>query len=179
MKKRNKLFRNIIVCALSAAMVITSGDFYAAKPQHAAAADVIQALDYAIVENVADFRSYIDNDYPASSQDIIETDWSGDTPLYEINLPCPGTLLVAPISPEGYAKGTVYMDLAKTTPTMLLIAKRLSTFFPTSTSALCSLFLVSTTASPFKMANRVLKLLIPLTSLLFVINNLITSTQII
>lgn len=116
MKKRNKLFRNIIVCALSAAMVITSGDFYAAKPQHAAAADVIQALDYAIVENVADFRSYIDNDYPASSQDIIETDWSGDTPLYEINLPCPGTLLVAPISPEGYAKGTVYMDLAKTTP---------------------------------------------------------------
>lgn len=115
MKKRNKLFRNIIVCALSAAMVITSGDFYTAKPQHAAAADVIQALDYAIVENVADFRSYIDNDYPASSQDIIETDWKGDTPLYEINLPCPGTLLVAPISPEGYAKGTIYTDLTKTT----------------------------------------------------------------
>ena len=41
------------------------------------------------------------------------------------------------------------------------------------------LFLVSTTASPFKMTNRVLKLLIPLTSLLFVINNLITSTKII
>lgn len=77
MKKRNKLFRNIIVCALSAAMVITSGDFYAAKPQHAAAADVIQALDYAIVENVADFRSYIDNDYPGKLAGYIETDWSG------------------------------------------------------------------------------------------------------
>ena len=114
MKKNNTLLRNICICILTVALVLTSSGFCGGKTQHASAADAAKVLDYAIVKNVADFRSYIDNDYPASTQDVIETDWKGDTPVYKFSLQCAGTLLVAPISPEGYAKASVFTNSSLT-----------------------------------------------------------------
>lgn len=71
-----------------------------------------EGLDYAVVKNTADLRKYIDNDYPASMQDMIETDWNGESPLYQFRLPSDGTLLVAVLADQGYAKGEIYRDTA-------------------------------------------------------------------
>lgn len=102
MKKKN-LWRIFWVCLFVASLIITVTAFYLKAPSTAAAAE--EGLDYAVVKNIADFRKYIDNNYPASTQDIIESDWSGKTPLYQFTIPSDGTLLVAVLSDQGYANG--------------------------------------------------------------------------
>lgn len=109
MKKKN-LWKVILVCLFVASLMVTATAAYLKAPVTASAAD--EGLDYAVVKNVADFRKYIDNSYPASTQDIIETDWKGETPLYQFTLPSDGTLLVAVLSAQGYAKGELYRDPA-------------------------------------------------------------------
>lgn len=113
MKKKN-LWRMFWVCLFVASLIITATASYLKAPSTAAAAE--EGLDYAVVKNIADFRKYIDNNYPASTQDIIESDWSGETPLYQFTLPSDGTLLVAVLSDQGYAKGMIYKDSAMTLP---------------------------------------------------------------
>lgn len=108
--KKKSLWRMFWGCLLVASLIITATVSYLKAPSTVSAAD--EGLDYAVVKNVADFRKYIDNSYPASTQDIIESDWSGETPLYQFTLPSDGTLLVAVVSDQGYAKGELYRDPA-------------------------------------------------------------------
>lgn len=113
MKKKN-LWRMFWVCLFVASLIITATASYLKVPSTVSAAE--EGLDYAVVRNIADFRKYIDNSYPASTLDTIETDWSGETPLYQFTLPADGTLLVSVISDRGYAKGMIYKDPAMTLP---------------------------------------------------------------
>lgn len=111
MKKKN-LWRMFWVCLFVASLIITATASYLKAPSTASAAE--EGLDYAVVKNIADFRKYIDNNYPASTQDIIESDWSGETPLYQFTIPSDGTLLVAVLSDQGYANGELFRDPAMT-----------------------------------------------------------------
>lgn len=111
MKKKN-LWRMFWVCLFVASLIITATASYLKAPSTASAAE--EGLDYTVVKNIADFRKYIDNNYPASTQDIIETDWSGETPLYQFTIPSDGTLLVAVLSDQGYANGELFRDPAMT-----------------------------------------------------------------
>lgn len=113
MKKKN-LWRMFWVCLFVASLIITATASYLKVPSTVSAAG--EGLDYAVVRNITDFRKYIDNSYPASTLDTIETDWSGETPLYQFTLPADGTLLVSVISDRGYAKGMIYKDPAMTLP---------------------------------------------------------------
>lgn len=109
MKKKN-LWRMFWVGLFVASLIITVAGSYQKRPYAVSAAE--EGLDYAVVKNTADFRKYIDNSYPASTQDIIESDWSGETPLYQFTLPSDGTLLVAVLSDQGYANGELFRDPA-------------------------------------------------------------------
>lgn len=111
MKKKN-LWRMFWVCLFVVSLIITATASYLKAPSTASAAE--EGLDYAVVKNIADFRKYIDNNYPASTQDIIESDWSGETPLYQFTIPSDGTLLVAVLSDQGYANGELFRDPAMT-----------------------------------------------------------------
>lgn len=111
MKKKN-LWRMFWVCLFVASLIITATASYLKATSTAAAAE--EGLDYAVVKNIADFRKYIDNYYPASTQDIIESDWSGETPLYQFTIPSDGMLLVAVLSDQGYANGELFRDPAMT-----------------------------------------------------------------
>lgn len=113
MKKKN-LCKKFFVCFIVAVLILTVAPFCPASLHMVSAAD--EGLDYAVVKNAADFRKYIDNNYPASTQDMIETDWNGETPLYQFTLPSDGTLLVAVLADQGYAKGEIYRDTAMTDP---------------------------------------------------------------
>ena len=107
MKKKN-LCKKFFVCFIVAVLILTVAPFCPASLHMVSAAD--ERLDYAVVKNAADFRKYIDNNYPASTQDMIETDWNGETPLYQFTLPSDGTFLVAVLADQGYAKGEIYRD---------------------------------------------------------------------
>lgn len=109
---KKNLWRNFVAGMLVAALILTATVSYLKTPYKASAAE--EGLDYAVVRNVAQFRQYIDNSYPASTQDMIETDWKGETPLYQFTLPSDGTLLAAVLSDQGYADGMIYKDAAMT-----------------------------------------------------------------
>ena len=111
MKKKN-LWRMFWVCLFVASLIITATASYLKAPSTASAAE--EGLDYAVVKNIADFRKYIDNNYPASTQDIIETDWSGETPLYQFTIPSDGSGLcqwgaIRGSGDDGFPAGSIRM----------------------------------------------------------------------
>lgn len=71
-------------------------------------------VSFATVKSITDFRNYIDNNNPCSSQDVIETDWSGYSDVHKVQIPSDGKLLVANLAEGGYVDCELFTNFALT-----------------------------------------------------------------
>lgn len=102
-----KMLSLILTCAL-----VLTGFSVVGTLKKANAAD--DAVTYATVKSITDFRNYIDNDYPCSFQDDITTAWTGYTDVYTVDIPSDGTLLVCCLAPEGHVNSEIFTNYALT-----------------------------------------------------------------
>lgn len=101
-----------VAFVLSFVMFITGFTFIIGDVEADTAGD--ESVSYAVVKSVADFRRYIDNNYAYSNQDVIETDWSGYTDIYKVDIPSDGKLLVASLSYSGYVDCELFTNFSLT-----------------------------------------------------------------
>lgn len=103
--------RKLLAVLLAAVLVIAGIDTGAAT---VAKAETDETIPFATVKSITDFRNYIDNNNSYSCQDVITTDWSGDTPVYTVEVPSDGKLLVCCLNPNGHVDGYLYSNFALT-----------------------------------------------------------------
>ena len=103
--------KGILAIVFALALVIAGVD-NGAVPVATAETDNVAAV--AIIKSATDLRNYIDNENAFSCQDVIATDWSGDTPVYQVEIPSDGTLYICCLSRNGYAEGCLYSNFALT-----------------------------------------------------------------